>query len=80
MARVLWKEESKVGPALIHVLRASDSPNPANEQNGKFPHTQVKPQAQNITFLWLSLAKTRWAEILKKGSTKPRENKKDINA
>lgn len=76
MARVLWKEESKAGPALIHVLWASDSPNLANEQNGRFPHTRQVPGPE----LWLSLAKTRWAEILKKGSTKPRENKKDINA
>ena len=61
MARILWKEESKAGPALIHVLQASDSPNPANEQNGRFPHThQVPGPEYHLSVAFLSKDKMGW--------------------
>lgn len=69
------KEESKDEPALIHVRQASDFPTWLTNRTGDFHTYQVPGPKQHL----LILAKTRQAKILKKGFTKPRENKKDIN-
>ena len=56
--QVLCKEDPKMDEPESMPSRPGIPPKPAGEQNGRF-HTHHS-QAQNTTFLWLSLANTGW--------------------